>query len=231
MARSGGNIRHVKSLPAFICVLLCAAAAAQVPREAPAHGVIYGTVFDLEGQPAKEIGLMAMPLGVPLGTALPYAKTDQNGRYRFPDIPWWGRYTVYAEDEAAGYSMHATYPIDLRNSIEEVTLSPEHPEAEFNLHLPPKAGFLQFHLTNKRTGKAIEAVQVTIFAAYNAEQLLFSQSCSSTRAILIPPDKDLLLHVTSSGFREWSQGVGAGMPIRAHPGEQVKLGVELDPLD
>jgi len=78
-----------------------------------------------------------------------------------------------------------------------VTLSPEQPEAEFNLVLPPKAGFLEIHLTNRKTGRVIEAVHVTLMGADDPKKQIFSMSGFSTHAILMPPDKDLLLHVTS----------------------------------
>jgi hypothetical protein len=31
---------------------------------------------------------------------------------------------------------------------------------------------------------------------------LFTMSCNSNKAILIPPEKNLLLHISSDGFRE-----------------------------
>ena len=107
-----------------------------------------------------------------------------------------------AEDENAGYSIFSTGPNDPK-STKEVTLSPEQPEAEFNLHLPPKAGFLKIHLTNQKTGEPINAMLVTATSSDDPKGFLFSMSCSSTRTILIPPERDLLLHVTSGGFREW----------------------------
>ncbi|MBV8437128.1 MAG: hypothetical protein JOY95_06400 [Silvibacterium sp.] len=210
----------------IVTIVLGQAVAAQQPED-PTKGVIYGTVIDQNGQPAKELGLTAYPLGVGLGAILPYTKTDQNGEFHFVRIPWWGRYTVFADDEEAGYSLSATG----LNPTKSVTLSPEQPEAEFNLVLPPKAGFLKIHLTNQKTGEPIKAVQVTVMSADNPKSLVFSQSCSSTRTILVPPDKNLFLHVTSWGFREWSEGAGDGKSIRIHSGSRLTLEVELDPAD
>jgi hypothetical protein len=39
--------------------------------------------------------------------------------------------------------------------------------------------------------------------------LVFSSSCSSTQPILLPPDKDLLLHVVAEGFRSGMRVSGA----------------------
>jgi hypothetical protein len=54
-------------------------------------------------------------------------KTNDAGEYRFPNIPWWGKYTVYAEDEDAGYSIFSTGAG--RSEPSEVELAPEHREA------------------------------------------------------------------------------------------------------
>jgi hypothetical protein len=91
----------------IVTIALGQAVAAQQP-EYPTKGVIYGTVVDPDGQPAKDLGLTAHPLSVALGAILPYTKTDQNGKFRFVRIPWWGRYTVFADDEEAGYSESVT---------------------------------------------------------------------------------------------------------------------------
>jgi hypothetical protein len=185
-------------------------------------------VIGPDGNPAKGISLTARPLGVALGTIVPRTRADQDGNYRFENISWWGRYTVYAEDLDAGYSPFSTGSAANRP---EVALSAEHAEAQLNLRLPPRAGFLQIHLKNRRTAVVIPGVQVTLRSADDPGKLLFSESCSSSQAILIPADKDLLLHVTSPGFREWDQSVRQGKLIRANAGSQLKMEVVLEPID
>lgn len=217
----------MKTVVVLAIAMTLSVAAAQQPAGPVAKGVIYGAVIDQDGHLAKDLGLTAYPLGVALGAILPHTKTDQKGKFRFAGIPWWGRYTVFADDEEAGYSLYATG----MNAIHEVTLSPEQPEAEFSLVLPPKAGFLKIHLTNQKTGKPIDGVQVKVMSAYDPKELIFSHSCASTRTILIPPDRDLLLHITSSGFHEWSESTGDGMPLRLQSGTSVTLEVQLDPSD
>jgi hypothetical protein len=189
----------MKTMSVLASVILLSVAAAQQPEKPIAKGMIYGTVVDQDGEPAREVGLTAYPIGVPLGTRLPHTKTDRNGKFRFDSIPWWGRYTVSAEDEDAGYSLFSTGLNDPK-STKEVTLSPKQPEAEFNLFLPPKAGFLEIHLTNRKTGEVIGAVLVTVMSSENPERLKSSISCPSAHVILLPPNRDVLLHVTSWGF-------------------------------
>jgi hypothetical protein len=194
-----------------------------------AHGVIRGTVISHDGQLARNVGLEACPLGVALGAILPRTRTNEKGEYRFEVVPWWGRYTVYAEDEEAGYSFYSSDARG-RGKPPEVELSKEHPEAELNVRLPAPAGFLLLHLTNGKTGDEIPGVQITVMAAEGTPSFLFSQSCAANRAILIPPDKDVLLHVTAPGFQEWDQSIRSGKALRMASGSRTKLEVHLDAL-
>ncbi len=60
-------------------------------------------------------------------------------------------------------------------------------------------------------------------------RFVFSMGCGSEKDILLPSDKDLLLHVTSWGFREWAASVGKGKSIRVSPGSHFELDVQLAP--
>jgi hypothetical protein len=216
--------------PILFSLLLIQAGPALLPDEPAPRGVIYGTVVDQDGHPAKGIALQACPLGVPLAAVLPTTVTDDSGNYRFQNIPWWGRYTVYAEDEKAGYSSFITNPASPASPA-EITLSPEHPMAAFNVRLPPKAAFLHLHLTNRRTNSIISAVEVKVTLQAHPEQFIYSMSCLSDRVFLLPPEQDLLLHITSPGFVEWNESDGAGKPLRMRSGDSRLLEVQLEPVD
>jgi hypothetical protein len=190
------------------------------------RGEIYGTVITTEGTPAKGLTLNAQPLGVILATPLAWTKTNDAGAYRFDHLQW-GRYTVYAEDKEAGYSIFSTGPSGLGN-WPEVEITAGHPSAEFNVHLPPPAGFLIFQLANRSTGAAISGVEVTVMSGDATPKLIFSGGFSLPDPILVPSDRDLLLHVTSWGFKEWEESVGAGRHIRIAPGSRVTLDVQLE---
>ena len=180
------------------------------------------------GQPARGIRLKAEPLGVLLATVLPETKTDQDGKFQFANIPWWGRYTVCADDLEAGYSQFATGPKD-SEQMQEVVISPEHPKAEFNFRQPPQAGFLHFHLKNSGTGETNSGIELDVRSAEKPDQNLFGIGTSSDRPVLVPSDRDLLLHVTSSGFKEWSESIAHGKAIRVPPGVHITLEVQLEP--
>jgi len=219
----------VKATFVFVGFLLLATTVAQRHDETRPDGVIYGIAIGQDGQPAKNVGLTAQPLGVALGTMLPHVKTNDAGEYRFQNIPWWGKYAVYAEDEDAGYSIFSTTAGHREPS--EIELTPEHREAELKIYLPPKAGFVQIHLTNRRTGSAISGMWVAVMSMANQESPLFTMSCYSNHVILVPPDRNLLLHVNSDGFREWEESAGRGKPIYVSSGARLTLAVQLEPSD
>jgi hypothetical protein len=58
---------------------------------------------------------------------------------------------------------------------------------------------------------------------------VFTMSCDSDRMILVPPDRNLLLHVKSDGFREWDESSGTGKPVNVPSGNRLTLDVQLDP--
>jgi hypothetical protein len=219
----------MKATLVFVGLFLVAAALVQQQDESGPNGVIHGTVIGQDGKPAKGIGLEAWPLGVGLGARLPHTRTNDVGEYRFEQIPWWGRYGVGAEDDDAGYSLFSTGKG--RNDPPEVELAPEHPEAEMKVYLPPKAGFLHIRLTNRRTGVGISGMRVALAPLESPEQQVFSVSCYSNHVVLIPPDKKLLLHVTSDGYREWDESAGRGKPLHLASGDRITLDIQLDPLD
>jgi hypothetical protein len=209
-------------------ILSVTPAVAQNHAGSPNIGVIYETVTAQDGLPAKGLVLNAEPLGVALGMPLPWTKTNDTGAFRFEHLSL-GRYTVFAEDKEEGYSSFST---GIRGGHPpEVELTTEHSEAEFNLRLPPKAGFLLFHLTNQSSGASISGVEVTVMLAGRPPKFIFSSGSSSSQAVLVPSDQNLLLHVKSWGFREWDKSVGNGKPLRIAPGNRLALDVKLEPAN
>ncbi len=219
----------------FLASVLLAVAAAQQQQPAP-NGLIYGVVIAQDGQPAKRVVLAAMPLGVPIDGALPHTKTNDRGEYLFSNLPWWGRYAVYGDDEEAGYVLYSTALAgDSHPSAVEVT--PEHRKAEFNFSLPSKAGFIQIRLTNRRNGAAISAMSISVVPMEKPDARLFkdagvfTMSCHSDHVILVPPDENLLLHVKSDGFREWDESFGKGKPINVPSGARLNAESPTRPLE
>jgi len=212
------------------CLLLTTIAVAQSQESTRPDGSIYGVAVGPDGQPAKGITLTATPLGVPLGAALPATKTNDGGEYRFVNLPWWGRYTVYAEDEEAGYSAFSTGGYG-QTQPPEVEITPARREAELRVNLPHKAAFLSVHLTNAKTGAPISDLDITVLHDTKPPSLAFTMGCYSTKTVLLPPDQNLLVHITANGFREWTESVGSGKLLHLASGARMDLDVELEPVN
>jgi len=209
--------------PFFVvaCLMLVGAIA---QKHAEPRGVIYGIATTQDGHPAKGIKLTVDPIGdFILGSVLPSVTTNQAGEYRIENLQLLS-YRVYAEDQDGGYSSFST-----GFGSGSVTLTSEDPTAEYRVSLPPRAGFLQIHLTNRRTGAGIPAIRIVLTLAEKPE-MRFTSNAYSNAAILVPPDKDLLLHVVSDGFAEWEESLGAGKPINLASGSRLTLDVQLEPL-
>ena len=211
----------VKTAVVVLIALLATAAPAQQSEELPRIGVIYGAVVGRDGQPAPNLRLTALPLELAISGILPNTKTDSEGKYRFEKIQL-AKYTVYVSDEEAGYpASYGTFYFG-DTVVPSVKLTVEHPEAELRVDLPPKAGFLQIHLTNRNAGAEIKNMRVKMaWAKYPNHRL--ESSCFSSQVLLLPPDKEILLHVSSEGFSVWDQS------IHLRSDERVTLDVQLDP--
>ena len=214
----------------LLVLLLFSPVVAQQLQSGP-NGTIYGVVVALNGKPARNLRLTARSLlttGGGHSGDFPHTRTNQAGEYRFQKLPL-AKYIVYADDEAAGYSRVSTGP--LGGSVSEVEITANHPETEFDFPLPPKAGFMRIHLTNRKNRAPISDMTVSVLSLDKPDSGMFTLSGSSARSILVPPDRNLLLHVTAEGFREWDESIGIGRPVNVPSGHRLMLDVELDPLD
>ena len=192
-----------------------------------AAGHIFGHVVDQNNQPARGIGLEAEPLGVALGAVLPRATTDENGNYKL-GAPWWGRYRVYAQDLQEGYAPFATPPSNPLHPA-EVAISPDHPEAKFDFQLPPKGGILRFRVKDAKTGVPIHEIEVKVLLAEQPEEPVYSSDGPADNPYLVPSNKDILMHVTLRGYREWRESIGKGKALRLAPGTERTFDIALEP--
>ncbi len=196
--------------------------------------MISGVVFDQSGERVSGIVVKAWPLGVGLSGNLPSIETDRDGRYRFEHVcP--GRYTVVVDDEKAGYP-HAS-PLSnaflYGSPIAEVTLTVKNPQADLPVYLPPKPGLMQVHIINKETKGQIWkfSMRLIVQGQKDADELSFSfDEAVKDHQIEVPPDKDVIYHVTADGFHEWSESAGAGKVIRVSSGMKATLEAELEPF-
>jgi hypothetical protein len=214
----------------LLVLLLFSPVVAQRLQNRP-NGTIYGVVVAVNGEPARNLRLIARSLlatGGGHSGDFPHTRTNQAGEYRFQKLPL-ASYIVYADDEAAGYSRVSTGQPG--GSVSEAEITADHPEAEFDFTLPPKAGFIRIYLTNRKTRAPISDMTVSVLPPDKPDSGLFILTGDSAQLILVPPDRNLLLHVTAEGFREWDESIGTGRPVNVPSGRRLVLDVQLDPLD
>jgi hypothetical protein len=197
-------------------------------------GVIRGLVFDRSGDRVSGIVVQAWPLGVGLSGNLPSVETDKEGSYHFEHVCA-GRYAVVVEDEKAGYS-HASPMVNAflyGTPIPEVSLKVKSSQADLSIYLPPKPGLIQVHITNQETKAEIRKFRLTLEVPGQQDEremsFIFDEMVKDHQ-IEVPPDKDVIYHVTADGFHEWSECAGQGKLIRLASGAKETLEVELEPL-
>jgi len=177
------------------------------PPNDPLTGTIYGVVIDPDGQPAKGVRLSAV-MQCPSACSFWSSETvtSQGGEYHFRPLPVGRKYSVFSRKAQMEYPQFSPPP----TSIVELTV--DHPNAEVRVDLPPKVGILMIHLTERTTGALIPLALVKMRFAdapdsrwsdvwADSSNCLFFPDC----AIPVPPDKQLLVHVSSTGFHEWEE--------------------------
>jgi hypothetical protein len=194
-------------------------------------GTIYGVVFDRDGVPAKGLRLAAvMQCRSSCPSSMSETTTSQGGEYHFQSLPL-GKYAVFSDNTKEGYRWLSP------PTAKTVELTVDRPNAELRMDLPPKVGILTIHLTDRTTGTFIPRGLVKVKAAdapdspwsevwADSSNCLFFPDC----AISVPPDMQLLVRVSSTGFHEWDEGAGKGKPILVHSGTRMTLDIQLDPL-
>jgi hypothetical protein len=194
-------------------------------------GTISGVVIDRDGVPAKGLRLAAvMQCPSSCSSSMSETITSQGGEYRFQPLPL-GKYAVFSDSTKAGYRWLSPPTAKI------VELTVDHPNAELRMDLPPKVGIVTIHLTDRTTGTFIPRGLVKVKAAdapdsswsevwADSSNCLFFPDC----AISVPPDMQLLVRVSSTGFHEWDEGAGEGKPILVHSGTRLTLDIQLDPL-
>jgi hypothetical protein len=217
-------------LAVLVVSLLTTASFAQQRDDANPGGAIYGVAIDWDGRPAKGIKLVAAlqtAAQVEPVSAHLHATTNESGEYHFENLGV-GTYMIFPDDEEAGYDLFMTAKEDSIYFV-IVRLTAEQPKVELRVHLPPQDAFLEVHLTNQKNGAPIEAIEFELHRTDERRSTAYKISSVENLVFLIPPDRDLLLHVSSPGFREWQESVGSGRPIRLTPGARLRLDVQLVP--
>ncbi len=225
---------RMKAALALVALWLTVGASGQEPKQRSngLTGTIYGVVIDPDGQPAKGM-LLAAVMQCPSSCSFWMSETvtNQVGEYHFRPLPLGEKYSVFSRKAQMEYPRFSPPP----TAIVELTV--EHPNIELRVDLPPKVGILTIHLTDQTTGAFIPRGLVKIKVAdapdsrwsevwADSSNCLFFPDC----AIPVPPDKQLLVHVSSTGFKEWDESAEKGKPLLVQPGARLTWDIQLEPL-
>lgn len=198
------------------------------------NGVVHGVVLGQDGKPWGGVELILEPVG-DYDYMLPHTKTDQQGEYRFGNVCS-GRWGVFVEDKEAGYPRSGRYMnwFLYGNWSPEIEITDKNLDAEMTVNVPPKPGQLRVRLTNSKSKARIGSGKIELKVTRKRNiRLSWDDSDSNSPCldpILVPPDQDVVLHVTSKGFHQWRGTGGHKKAIHVSAGEVLTVDVELDPI-
>jgi hypothetical protein len=195
------------------------------------EGTITGTVVNEQGDPVSGATIWCSVMQGTQSNSVSSGKTDATGKFQLEHLPW-DTYTISATKHADGYG-GSSQPVS-----DPVTLTSEHPAATVVLKLGPKEGILLPTVSDKVTGERL--FDFTVHSTVEEfEGQTHNTSSGSwgvsrwTKQVLLPSNKDVMLHITKLGYRTWwymdpSQPNGPGI-LRLQPGEVRELDIELEP--
>jgi hypothetical protein len=197
---------------------------AEYPRQTKAAattGVIRGVVTDEHGTPCAGAKVMALPVGVPLHAAIPWARTDARGRFVIKRL-WLLKYSVTAGKESAGYPLnfYGFYPNipSLR-----VTLSASAPDAFVRIRLGPKAGILTGFIQDSVTGALVNNANF-VLSRPHAPHSTFGTGEPWHYRILLPASLPVDVKVSAPGYQpthydgiELASGTEKSLLIKLQP--------------
>jgi hypothetical protein len=217
--------RTMKTPAVYLAFALAISSAAQTAGS----GSICGTVLDENGQPAKNILMTAVYLGAHSGP-YPASRSDDSGHYCLVNVPY-GDNAPAADDPAHGYPnpQYGFYAsgADNKEPPNVAHLSAEHPQATIDVRIPYKAAFLTIHLTDAITGKPQLALFYKLSVQIDPQRRYMFGSRSATDGLLLPPNENVLLKVSSPGYREWPYDNSPGYVLNLLPGEHKIINVPL----
>src|SRR5579864_6287891 len=112
-------------------------------------GVVGGVVIDEKGSPVAEAIASVEPLGMQMGTAIPQAEADKEGRFLIEHLAL-ASYKVFAKKVSADYR-DTSFAFYSNHSFSTVTLTASAPSADVILKIGPPAGILQGSVTDAAT--------------------------------------------------------------------------------
>ncbi len=191
-----------------------------------ATGRISGTVVDEYGNPVPHVILEALPENVELVQTMSKAITDANGWFvlrvdagRGPDGRHW---SVYPSKPTSYFRWSL---IDGRTGDshgQEVTLTPQAPDATVQLRLDRRVALLKGQVTDAVTGVPLRPQFELSWASHPIAAM--RESTLSLYRISLPADIEITVQVTSPGYKQWSYPG----TIRVRSGQEITLDIQME---
>ena len=191
--------------------------------------MVCGTVFDENGDPARQVTVVANYLG-PHSGPIPSTRSYNTGNYCLDNVPF-GQSMLSVDDPEHGYpsmwsSFYNAKPLD-QQSNNTVELSSAHPDVTMDIRIPYKAAFVTIHLTDANTGAVKSSMIYDLEAQATPGGRTMTGSQDTDDALLIPPNENILLKVRAPGYREWPYDGSPGYLLNLPPGEHKTIDVPL----
>ena len=199
-----------------------------IPLAAQTAGSICGTVLDENGLPAKNVLITAVYMGAHSGM-YPATRSDDSGHYCLVNVPY-GDNAPAADDPKRGYpNPESTFHAGDSSPNGVAHLTAEHPRAIIDIRIPYKAAFLTLHLNDAITGKPQTNLFYKLSVQADPQREYIRGSRDAADPLLLPPNKNILLHASAPGYREWPYDGSPGYVLNLLPGEHKTIEVLLQP--
>lgn len=215
-----------------VCALFVLAAIQSFAQERPipvppnVNATIGGAVVDENNVPVVNAKVHADLKGLPMAKAIQYVESNERDRFVIP-VHDYGTYYVSALKEKYGYpdTGWGFYSGRIPPTVE---ITSDKPNATITVKLGPKAGILVGTVSDAVSGKPLPSGFMMRWA--NNPQQFIATSASPSFRVLVPPNRDISLEVTSPGYKKWSyKSYGSSSALNVQSGAELNLDILLEP--
>jgi hypothetical protein len=192
-----------------------------------ASGTIRGNVVDEYGNPVPHAIVEALPANIELVQKMSKAITDANGWFLLrvdtgssPDGRHW---TVYPDKPPSYFPWSLIDGRTGESYGQEVTLTPQHPDATVQLRLVLKVGLLKGQVVDAVSGAPLKPKFELSWTSPSIAAM--HESTPSVYRISLPAYIEITVRVTSPGYKPWAYPG----TISVKPGQEKTLDVKMEP--
>jgi hypothetical protein len=189
-------------------------------------GHISGTVISEDGGVIENTKVCTSYISGSRTTINCLTPVDNEGHFQIENMKF-GSYTIFAINEAQGYSMENQSP-GLSLSV-----TPENPSQTVTIQLGPKGAVLTGSVTDNVSGKAIDDAWISYIAIDNGTGSGQKRTLGGQFSMAVPTESNLLIYVSARGYKGWvyADSSNPAQPlVRLASGEHRVLDIELEPL-